>query len=140
MKYRKFAICLLLIGAVAFISCKKVVEQQAENFIVALITNNIWLVSNFQEGTNNLTADFGPYEFKFNRDMSVWGSRLGAANEVGTWEMFSADTSIISNFPSSPYPVQKLNGKWSFRKTTTSSVEAFRFENGIELKLSLKKK
>ena len=120
--------------------CKKTVTKAAEDFMINLITNNIWLVSNFSEAGTNLTADFSVYEYKFNKDGSVWGQKTGVVNEVGTWAGNSDAQTITSFFPNSPHPCNKLNGVWQIQKTTLSSVTANRFEGSTEYKLYLVKK
>jgi hypothetical protein len=136
----KFSILLLVFAVAIGSSCKKVVTEAAEDFMVNLITNNIWLVESFSEGSTNLSADFKPYEFKFNKDGSVFGQRTGMPNEVGTWAANADAETITSNFPSAPHPCVKLNGVWQIKKTTLSSVNATRFEGATEFKLFLIKK
>ena len=120
--------------------CKKTVENAAEDFMTNLITNNLWLVDGFSAGTTIYTSDYSSYEFKFNKDGSVYGRKTGANDEVGTWKPDANAQTIISNFPNSPHPCNKLNGLWQIQKTTLSSVQANRFEAGVEYKLSLVKK
>ncbi|TAD81093.1 MAG: hypothetical protein EAY75_18215 [Bacteroidetes bacterium] len=131
---------LFVVAVLACSGCKKAVEKVAEDFMVNLITNNLWVVDEFLEGSVNHTNDFKPYEFKFNKDGSVFGQRASMPNEVGTWQANSEAQTITSNFPVAPHPCNKLNGVWQIKKTTLSSVNAVRLEGSTEFKLFLVKK
>jgi hypothetical protein len=121
-------------------ACKKAVENVKEDLVMDLITNNLWLISNFKEGTTDLTGNFAAYQFKFNRDGSVLGQKSGEPDAVGNWKGNSDDMSITSSFPSGPAPLDKLTGKWMITKTTLSSVKSNRVAGSITYNLDLVKK
>jgi hypothetical protein len=120
--------------------CDKAVEDAKEDFVISLITNNLWVVTQFTEGSSNLTADFAPYEFKFNRDETVLGRRTGQPDAQGTWRGDAGSMTITSSFPNGPNPLNKLTGVWNITKTTLSSVKATRTNNGVVYNLDLSKK
>ena len=120
--------------------CKEEIQKAKEDLVVDLIVNNLWVVTNFTEGSTNITASFAPYDFKFNRDESVLGRKTGAPDAVGTWKGSAAAMTITSNFPSGPAPLDKLNGVWNITKTTLSTVKSTRTENGVTYFLDLQKK
>lgn len=120
--------------------CKKTVEDAKEDFVISLITNNLWTVSQFTEGGSNLTTDFAPYDFKFNRDETVLGRRTGQPDAQGTWRGDAASMTITSSFPNGPAPLNKLTGVWNITKTTLSSVKATRTAGGVVYNLDLVKK
>lgn len=120
--------------------CKEEIQQAKEDLVVDLIVNNLWVVTNFTEGSNNITASFAPYDFKFNRDESVLGRKTGSPDAVGSWRGSAEAMTITSNFPSGPTPLEKLNGVWNITKTTLSTVKSTRTVNGVTYFLDLQKK
>lgn len=130
----------LLVAVFAFSACKKAVQEAKEDFVVNLIVNNLWTVSNFTEGPATITGQFADYEFKFNRDLSVFGRKAGQPDAVGTWQGDAAAMTITSAFPAGPAPLNKLTGVWNITRTTLSSVRATRTEGGTILNLELQKK
>jgi hypothetical protein len=140
MKWRVFFPAAMFFLIFAASGCKKVVTQAAENFMINLITNNIWLVESFSVAGSDITADFTPFEFKFNKNSTVFGQRPSLPDVEGTWSANPDAQTITSNFPTAPHPCNKLNGIWQIQKTTLSSVQANRFDGSIEYKLFLVKK
>ncbi len=128
-----------LFSAFSF-GCKKAVQNAQEDFVVNLITSNIWLVTSFSENSTNITSGFSPYEFKFNKDGSVYGIKTGASNAVGTWAGNATNLTITSAFPAGPSPLDKLTGVWNITKTTLSSVKANRVDGSSTYYLELQKK
>ncbi len=131
------AMFALLVG---LSSCKKAVEEAKEDFVVNLIVNNLWQVTNFTEGPDNITGQFADYEFKFNRDLTVFGRKPGQPDAAGTWKGDAGAMTITSAFPTGPAPLTKLTGVWNITRTTLSSVRATRTESGTVLNLELQKK
>lgn len=121
-------------------SCNKSVQDAKEDFVINLITNNLWIVSNFTEGSTNLTTNFSPYDFKFNKDETVLGRKAGEPDAQGTWRGDAAAMTITSSFPNGPAPLNKLTGVWNITKTTLSSVKATRTEGSVVYTLELLKK
>jgi hypothetical protein len=130
----------LLVMAVGQSGCKKAVEAAKEDLLMNLITDNLWLVSNFKEGNTDLTNNFSVYEFKFNKDGTVYGKSAGQPDASGTWKGNSEDLSITSAFPNGPSPLDKLTGKWMITKTTMSSVKSNRVQGSTTYYLDLIKK
>ena len=58
---------LLAFAAVALIpiSCKKAVQQQAQNIIIDAMTNGRWYVEQYKDTATDVTGDFFGYEFQF---------------------------------------------------------------------------
>ncbi len=133
-------LCFFLLVGIGSPGCKKTIENVKEDFVINLITNNIWLVTNFTEGSDNLTSSFVPYEFKFNKDETVHGIKTGAPDALGTWKGDANSMTITSSFPNGPVPLNKLTGVWHITKTTLSSVKATRTEGGMVYYLDLVKK
>jgi hypothetical protein len=130
----------LLVAVLAVSACKKAIQDAKEDFVVNLIVSNLWVISNFTEGPANITSQFAEYEFKFNRDLSVFGRKAGQPDAVGTWRGDASAMTITSAFPSGPAPLHKLTGVWNITRTTLSSVKATRTEAGTVMNLELQKK
>lgn len=90
---------------------------------MSAITDGIWVVEQYLEGANNISSDFANYDFKFNNDGSVVGTKAGNATN-GTWVGNASNYSITSNFPSAVDPLQKMNGVWKLTDSYWDYVEA----------------
>lgn len=110
----------LLIG---MCSCKKLIDQKKQNTIMDAITNGIWVVDYYLEGSNDISASFTGYEFQFKNDGTVTGTASGNST-AGTWSGNASNYSITSNFPSAIDPVKKLNGIWLIKDSYWDYVEA----------------
>ena len=120
MKKTIFIICLF---SIAFVSCKKFIEQQEQNALVDMVTNGVWVVARYIETGNDITPDFAGYTFHFDRNGTVTGTKSGNTTN-GTWAGDINTKTIISNFPSAGDPLQKLNHTWKITDSYTDSVAA----------------
>lgn len=139
-KFRTSFLILTLATFALFPACKKAIQKAQEDFVVNLIVNNTWVVTNFSEGTNNITASFAPYEFKFNKDETVFGKKTGEPDAVGTWRGNATSMTITAGFPNGPAPLNKLTGVWLITKTTLTTVTATRTDGSTTYNLSLASK
>lgn len=128
---------LLILGQY---SCKKAIQSVQEDFVVNLITNNLWTVTLYSENGTNQTGLFAGYDFKFNKDLTVYGQLAGQPDAAGTWRGDASAMTITSAFPNGPVPLQKLTGIWNITRTTHSSVKSTRTESGVTYLLDLQKK
>ena len=115
-------ITLFVLGIVQF-SCKKAIEKKQEDLVVEAITNGVWIVQQYFEAAVNISSDFADYDFQFNKDGSVNGTKGGNITN-GTWSGNATNYSITSNFPSASNPIQKLNGVWKITDSYWDYVEA----------------
>lgn len=120
-------------------SCKKAIQNKQEDLIVKAITDGIWKVDQYIEVSTDITSDFLNYDFKFNTDGTVTGTRSGLVS-TGTWAGNAADFSITSNFPTAGAPLQKLNGYWKITDSYWDYVEAEMIITGGKNILHLRKK
>ena len=120
--------------------CKKTIENAQEDFVVNLITNNLWVITLYSENGTDQSALFNGYDFKFNRNLTVYGRITGQPDAAGTWKGDVAAMTITSSFPNGPAPLTKLTGVWNITRTTLSSVKSTRTENGVVYNLDLQKK
>ncbi|MBL0132570.1 MAG: hypothetical protein IPP79_00450 [Chitinophagaceae bacterium] len=121
------------------ISCKKAVQNTQQDLVVKAITDGIWMVDTYVEVSTDITTDFLNYDFKFNADGTVTGTRSGVSSN-GTWIGSAADYSITSNFPTAGAPLQKLNGYWKITDSYWDYVEAEMTVTGGKNILHLRKK
>ena len=105
-------------------SCKKIIQQQEQNYIVSLVTNGTWRITGYLDHeTYNLTDSFTGYSFQFNQNNTLYGTRFGQQTN-GTWAVNLSAKSITTNFPSATYPITLLNQTWIITDSYTDSVAA----------------
>jgi hypothetical protein len=130
---------VLLVSGMAGCSKEKV-QDAKEDFVMNLITSNLWKITLFTSGTEDYTSSFNVYDFKFDKDGTV-SAMLGSTSVLaGTWAGSAENMTITSNFPTATSPLNKFNGVWKITKTTLSSVKSERYEGTVLLKCNLDKK
>jgi hypothetical protein len=92
-------------------SCKKTINRQIEDYVIALLTSSNWMLQLYTEDGLNFTSDFAGYEFKFYENGRLEAIR-GTSTESGTWSGNIANESFTSAFPVSGFPLNKLNQTW----------------------------
>ena len=122
-----------------FLFCKKKIEEKKKDMVMDDITNGVWYVEQYLEGTNNISGDFAGYIFKFNTDGTVTGDKGGTISN-GTWVGDSNNYSITSNFSGATDPVLKLSGVWKLTDTYWDYVEAEKNTSSGKDILHLRKK
>lgn len=104
-------------------SCQKWIDKKKEQMAMEIITNGEWYVEQYLEDSTNITSDFLHYEFRFNENRTVTGSR-GTEVQAGTWQENISTISITAEFPTAPDPVKKLNGTWKIKDSAEDFVKA----------------
>jgi hypothetical protein len=105
-------------------SCKKFIQQQEQNYIVALVTKGTWRITGYYDHqVKNLTDSFAGYSFQFNENNTVYGTRYGQQTN-GTWSVDIGNKSITSTFATATYPITLLNHTWTITDSYTDSVAA----------------
>ena len=120
---KKLIHLLVLIMMLAGFSCKKAIENKQRDIIIDAMTNGVWIVEQYMEGATDITASFAGYEFKFNTNETVTGTK-GAMVESGTWSGNATNYTITSQFPAAGDPLKKLNGVWKLTDSEWVYVEA----------------
>jgi hypothetical protein len=133
-------IALIMLVAGGAGCSKEKVSEAKEDFVMNLITSNLWKITLFTSGTEDYTASFNVYDFKFEKNGTVSAMQGSTAVLVGTWAGSAENMTITSNFPSATTPLNKFNGVWKITKTTLSSVKSERYEGPTLLKCNLDKK
>ena len=92
--------------------------------------NGQWKVTNFNKGSNDITANFASYNFQFKSNYTVDAINSGSVEKTGTWNADATAQSITSNFINAADPLALLNGTWLITNTTWTSVEAKQTASG----------
>ena len=122
----KRSLSLIVIGFFALVigmSCKKAIEKKAQNMLMDVITNGVWIVEQYFEGSNNISGQFLNYTFQFYENGTVKGT-LGTNVANGTWEADIDKYTITSEFPGAGDPLVKLNYTWLIKDSYVDYVEA----------------
>jgi hypothetical protein len=138
----KPSVLIIAIAALFQTGCKKAVENVQEDLMVKLITDNTWVITKYQEGTENKTTDYSNYYFQFYKDWTVDAINNGTFEAKGKWLGSQEKQSITSEFSSVGAPLNKLTGEWIVTNTKSKPwrVYSHRFVNGIEYFLDLQER
>lgn len=112
-------VLMLLLG-----SCKKVKENIEEEAALNLLDGTKWKITSYTKGSTDLSADFSPYVFRFNKDLTVDALRNNSTESTGTWQGDIASQTISAYFPSAGHPLLLLNATWTITESTTRSLTA----------------
>ena len=104
------------------------------------MVNGRWYVSQYLEGTTDVTAEFAGYEFQFYDNGKIDGIK-SASTTSGTWSGDASNYTITSNFPAAAgLPLTRLNGTWKWTDSDWTYVYAY-YVNGSQTNyLKLRKK
>lgn len=114
---------ILAVTLVPSFACKKYVQQQEKNAVLAIMTNGLWYVSGFQQNDSNITASFSGYLFKFDANNIVTGTKANISVQ-GVWSADISKLTIMTNFPAAGEPLRELNETWKITDSYTDSVAA----------------
>jgi hypothetical protein len=129
-----------LIIVCSFLGCKKQIEQIQANLVIDAMTTGQWKMASFKDGSNDVTTDFSPYTFQFNKNYTVNAIKNGQVESTGTWNADADAKTISSNFnPPALNPLPLLNGTWKITNNSWTFVEANQDVNGTLRTLRLEK-
>jgi hypothetical protein len=129
-----------IVGGLLLSGCQKKVESVQENMLVKLIVSSEWAITKYMKGTVEITGDFSPYSFQFNKDFTVDALNNNIVEKTGTWNGDIATKTINSNFPN-PNPILALlNGTWLVTDSGLTYVEAKQTINGENCFMRMVKK
>lgn len=120
--------------------CKKIIDQQKENFVLSVMTEGQWVITNFVQSGDTITSDFSPYTFQFNRDYTVEAIKENTVESKGVWDGDPDTMNITASFPNATSPLSLINGVWHIDKNSLSYVIASQNNGGEEKSLRLDKK
>lgn len=130
-------VCLVFFAAAG---CKKKVESVKEDLLVKLIVEGQWAVTKYTRGSADVTAEFSPYSFQFNRNFTVDALNNNIVETTGTWNGDITTKTITSNFPNPNLILVKLNGNWLVTDSGLTYVECTQTINGDACFLRLVKR
>jgi hypothetical protein len=129
-----------LILLCSIFGCKKQIEKIQANLVIDAMTSGQWKVVSFKDGTTDVTTDFSPYTFQFNKNYSVDAIKNALVESSGTWNADANAKTISSNFnPPALNPLPLLNGTWKITNNSWTFVEASQDVNGTIRTLRLEK-
>ena len=105
------------------LSCKKQIDQKKEDIIMSAITDGIWIVEFYSEGSTDISSNFADYDFQFFKDGKVTGTKIGVTTN-GTWVGNATNYTITSTFTTSSDTLLKMNGVWKLTDSYLDYVEA----------------
>lgn len=105
-------------------SCKKAIQKEEQNIILAAMTDGQWYVEQYKKDTLDLTANFLGYDFQFYKNGNVDGIK-NSTTQTGSWTADIASYSITAAFPAtSNDTLQLLNHTWKITDSYSNYVEA----------------
>jgi len=119
----KLAISIFITSLFLF-SCKKTVENAAENAILNAMTDGQWVVTSFITNGVDITSDFTGYKFQYKRDYTVDAIKNGTVEKTGTWQADAVAMNISGNFPNATNPLALINGVWHITDNSWTYVKA----------------
>lgn len=114
---------LVFAGLVATSSCKKFIDKQKEDYVLGIMTDGRWYLSNYTEYGVDKTSDFVSYEFQFYKDNKI-DAISNTATTSGTWTADINNISMTINFPAASNDMKRLSYVWKITDSYTNLVYA----------------
>jgi hypothetical protein len=131
-----FVLAILFLGFMT-LSCKKTIQEAFDQAGGNILTDNAWVVTNYTEGTLDVTSEFSGWEHFFLNN-GVFESRRGTTIVQGNWSSASFVSDFVVSHPSSvTAPISKLNGTWQVLNRTATSATFRRTASGVTLQYTL---
>lgn len=115
---------LILLTLALFTSCKKAIEQKAQDAILTAMTDGQWVITNFTTNGTDVTSNFNGYKFQYYDNYTVDAIKNGTLEKTGSWQGDANTMSISANFPSAVDPLLLLNGTWHITNSSWTYVIA----------------
>ena len=123
MKTVSTRIVAVLLLSLSFVSCEKAEQFIQKAVLTQIITTDRWVVETFAVSGTDVTAEYTPYEFEFNKNGTVTAFEA-AATVQGVWKEDIQALSIETTF-NNPNPVlERFNHVWYISKSGANYVEA----------------
>jgi exonuclease III len=114
----------ILLALAVFTSCKKAIEQRAEDAVLKAMTDGQWVVTSFASNGTDMTSDFVAYKFQYFDNYTVNAIKNGTVEETGTWQGDVNTMTISANFANATNPLLLLNGTWHITNSSWTYVIA----------------
>lgn len=112
--------------------CKPTIPPKAaEDFLVTIMIDGEWSITNFTESATNYTQDYAGWRFKFYENKTVEAKLNTTPTYMGTWDGSTSSMTFSANFPGAAIPVSRIIGTWSVTATGSRVVEGTMTVGGI---------
>lgn len=123
MKTKTTTLVAVLLLSFIFSSCEKAEQFIQKAVLSQVITTDRWIVETFAVSGTDVTSEYAPYEFEFNKSGNVTAYKP-TATIVGDWKEDLATMSIHTHFNDPAVTLQRFNNVWFIGKTSATTVEA----------------
>ncbi len=128
-----WAMLLLLEG------CAKAKENIIERTALNMLDGTEWRIVGFTQGTEDKTADFDAFLFRFNKDLTVNALRNNRTHATGNWQDDIGNKTIYAHFPAASHPLLLLNATWTITQSTATSLTATTMPGAVIRQLKMEK-
>lgn len=123
MKFKATTFVAVMMLSSIFTSCEKAEQFLQKAVLSQIITTDRWVVETFAVAGTDVTAEYAPYEFEFNKNGTVTAFK---STEIiqGDWKEDLTAMSIETHFANSSQTLQRFNTVWYIGKSAPTYVEA----------------
>jgi hypothetical protein len=139
MKSKATTFVAVLMLSIIFTSCEKAEQFLQKAVLTQIITNDRWVVETFAVSGTDVTGEYAPYEFEFNKNGTVTAFKSTETIQ-GDWKEDLNSMSIETHFTNGSETLQRFNTIWYIGKSSANYVEARAVTTSSALTLKLVKK
>ena len=139
MKSNATTLVAVLMLSIIFTSCEKAEQFLQKAVLTQIITNDRWVVETFAVSGTDVTGEYAPYEFEFNKNGTVTAFKSTETIQ-GDWKEDLNSMSIETHFTNGSETLQRFNTIWYIGKSSANYVEARAVTISGALTLKLVKK
>lgn len=123
MKTKATTLVAVMLLSFVFSSCEKAEQFIQKAVLSQVITSDRWIVETFAVSGTDVTAEYVPYEFEFNKNGTVTAFR-STESILGDWKEDLNAMSIETHFSDPAVTLQRFNNVWYIGKSAATYVEA----------------
>lgn len=123
MKTKSTTLVAVMLLSFVFSSCEKAEQFIQKAVLSQVITSDRWIVETFAVSGTDVTAEYVPYEFEFNKNGTVTAFR-STESILGDWKEDLNAMSIETHFSDPAVTLQRFNNVWYIGKSAATYVEA----------------
>lgn len=123
MKTRATTMVAVLLLSFIFSSCEKAEQLIQKAVLSQVITSDRWVVETFAVSGTDVTSEYAPYEFEFNKNGTVTAFK-STEQIIGDWKEDLNALSIETHFNDPAQTLQRFNNIWYIGKSAATYVEA----------------
>ncbi|MCZ2223071.1 MAG: hypothetical protein LC122_05515 [Chitinophagales bacterium] len=142
MKKNQLLVLIILVLVFSTFGCKKIIDDIKEQTITNAITNGVWYVSKYEEGSNNLTSIFSGWDAVFLNNGTFTLSKVGETTATGIWLGNINDWTFTITFNGTPTsPLEKLGGVWTVTRAVSENKGSYsKTVSGVVYNLDMTKR